>query len=271
MAAEAAGPPALRLCCLRLVASELLQAQEAQGGSAAAAAASGSLHAAVRALPSELQQELLLLLASWQLLDDASCEALAGPGGGGVLAGAAAASLAHCVLLGRPGLGRLFPSPLPQLQSLSLKGLLFLEDGDVAMVVQHLPALRQLDLSKNPRFTAGAVGAVAAAPAAPQLQSLSLAGCWQVDALPGLAERCRALTSLTLAGCWQLTNSVVRRVSLAHVCDTLVLPWMRLGSGCVRASLAQSAKIEGKPEPRTALPLASPACRCSPPCQVWRS
>jgi hypothetical protein len=197
-----------------------------------------SLAAGVQALPPELQQELLLVLASRQLLDSATCALLTSSSGAGsdssghdgsssqpaesLLAGLVSLTLTGCVLLSSASLHRLLCCPLPQLQALSLKGLPWLTDADVWLAVQRCPNLRRLDLSGCPQLTGAAVQAVTAAAAAPQLQSLSLSGCWQVSALPGLAG-CTQLTSLALAGCWQLNEAAVHQVGAAR---SWVLQWL---------------------------------------------
>lgn len=212
-----AAVPSLKRCCLKLLASALLDTTPAhkrqrwQDAEAVAHARAG-----VCQLPDELQLELLLLLACWQRLDDAACALLCGDRGGSGLAGAASASLAGCAQLGLPSLRRLLGSPLPQLQSLNLRGLPALTDAEVALLAQHCPALTRLDLSNNRNLTAAAAAAVAGGPAAPRLQALSLAGCWRVAALPGLAA-CSTLTLLSLAGCWQLTDDGVREVRAGQV------------------------------------------------------
>ena len=110
------------------------------------------------ALPQELRLELLLVLAGWQLLDDSTCTLLAGEeAGGSLLAGAAAASLAGCAALGRPGVARLLCSPLPTLRTLSLKGVAAVGDGEAALIAAHCPSLLRLDLSKCPSLTDAAV------------------------------------------------------------------------------------------------------------------
>lgn len=230
MAAQLAArqPVSLRKRCLQLVASALVE-QRWQGGSGGEQGSAGwRLQEGLVALPHELQQEVLLLLASWQLLDDTVCALLAGGnagcgsadgsslgagGGNSILAGAATVSLAHCVLLSSGALQHLFGCPLPQLQSLSLRGLVQLTDAHVALVAQQCPALTRLDLSKCPDLTAAAVGALNAAACAPLLQALSLAGCWQVAHLPGLGQRCSALASLDVSGCWQITDGELQQVS----------------------------------------------------------
>jgi hypothetical protein len=126
------------------------------------------------------------------------------------------------VLLSSASLQRLLCCLLPQLQALSLKGLPWLTDADVQLVVQRCPNLRRLDLSGCPQLTGAAVQAVTGAAAAPQLQSLSVSGCWQVAALPSLA-RCTQLTSLALAGCWQLTEAAVHQVGVAR---SRALQWL---------------------------------------------
>lgn len=215
-APPAQGPPTLRRRCLHLLASALADSpatpwQEQQRRAA---------QAGVQALPQELQLELLTLLASWQLLDAHACQLLGGAASGGgssVLAGAAAVSLTGCALLTPASLhGLLLCCTLPQLSSLSLKGVAWLEDADVCALLQHLPSLLRLNLSKCPRLTAAAVAALAASAAAPQLQALSLARCWQVAALPGL-QACSRLTSLDLSGCWQLTDGAVQPVRAARM------------------------------------------------------
>lgn len=223
MAAPALGPPPLRQRCLQLLAAALL---EWRGGD-------GQVHSSVALLPEELRAEVLLLLAGWQLLEDTTCALLSPCPGTSVLAGAAAVSLAHCTLLGRGSLARLLGAPLPMLRSLSLRGLARLVDADVALVAQHCPALQQLDLSKNPELTAAAVAAVAGGAAATSgaLQALSLAGCWQVAALPGLS-RCTALTSVDLGGCWQLTDGTVHEVG-SSVEGTA---WACADAGCAGCS-----------------------------------
>ncbi len=228
MAAQlAAGRPvSLRKRCLQLVASALVE-QRWQGNGGDKGSNAQQLQDSLAVLPHELQQEVLLLLASWQLLDGTACALLAGSsagcgaadggrlggGGSGILAGAATVSLAHCVLLSSGTLQHLFGCPLPQLQSLSLRGLVQLTDAEVALVAQQCPALTRLDLSKCPELTAAAVGALAAAACAPRLQALSLAGCWRVAHLPCLGQRCSALASLDLSGGWQITDSELRQVS----------------------------------------------------------
>ncbi len=210
-AAPPLGPPTLRRRCQHLLASALVDSpaspwQEQQRH---------TLQSGLQDLPQELQLELLKLLASWQLLDARACLLLgsaASATGGSVLAGAAAVSLAGCVLLAPASLhGQLLCCPLPRLASLSLRGVGWLGDTDVCRLLQQLPSLQRLDLSKCPRLTAAAVAAVAASAAAPNLQSLSLAACWRVDALPGL-HSCSRLTSLDLSGCWQLTDAAVQPV-----------------------------------------------------------
>ena len=220
MAAVAAvGPPAtLRLRCLQQVAWALLERRLQAGSGGGGSSAAGTLEEGVRGLPQELQQELLLLAASWQLLDDAACTLLAGSAagsganGGSILAGAAAVSLAHCVLLSGASLRRLLCCPLPQLQALSLRSLPQLTDAHVALVAQQCPSLTRLDLSKCLELTAVAAAAVAAGACAPHLQALSLAGCWQVAALPSLAVRCTGLTSLDLSGCWRIAEGELQQV-----------------------------------------------------------
>lgn len=213
----AAGPPAtLRRRCLQVVAWALLKRRVQAGGCGGSSAS--SLEEGVRALPQELQLELLLLAASWQLLDDAACTLLtcgaadSGSSSSSILAGAATVSLAHCVLLGGASLRRLFCCPLPQLQTLSLRGLPQLTDAHVALVAKQCPSLTRLDFSKCLELTGAAVAAVAAGACAPQLQALSLVGCWQVAALPGLALRCTGLASLDVSGCWQLAEGELQEV-----------------------------------------------------------
>lgn len=221
-------PVSLRKRCLQLVAAAVVE-QRLQGSSSSRVGrAAGQLQHGIAALPQELQQEELLLLASWQLLDDDACQLLAGGSGGssagsgggdlggstaGILSGAATVSLAHCVLLSGSTLLHLLGCPLPQLQSLSLRGLPQLTDAHVALLAHQCPSLTRLDASKCPELTAAAVQALAAAPCALRLQALVLAGCWQVARLPGLAQRCTALASLDLSGCWQLADSELRQVS----------------------------------------------------------
>ena len=213
MAPAAAGLLSLRRRCLHALAAALAERSRHPHRQPA----DHSREAGVQALPPELQQELLLVLASWQLLDTATCALLTSSsstgsdssrhdGSGGpaesLLAGLESLSLAGCVLLSSASLQRLLCCPLPQLQALSLKGLPWLTDADVQLVVQRCPNLRRLDVSGCPQLTGAAVQAVTGAAAAPQLQSLSLSGCWLVAALPSLA-RCTQLTSLALhTGAW---------------------------------------------------------------------
>lgn len=213
-----AAVPSLKRCCLQLLASALLDNQPAQHHRQQQLdeVAAAYLRAGACQLPEELQLDLLLLLASWQQLGDAACALLCGVHSGSALSGAASLSLAGCVLLGRPSLRRLLGSPLPQLQSLNLRGLPALTDAEVALVAQHCPSLTRLDLSNARSLTSAAVAAVTSGPAAPRLQALSMAGCWRVAALPGLTA-CTALTSLNLAGCWQLTDDAVREVRAGGV------------------------------------------------------
>ena len=233
MAPAAAGLLSLRRRCLHALAAALAERSRHPHRQPA----DHSLEAGVQALPPELQQELLLVLASWQLLDTATCALLTSSsstgsdssrhdGSGGpaesLLAGLESLSLAGCVLLSSASLQRLLCCPLPQLQALSLKGLPWLTDADVQLVVQRCPNLRRLDVSGCPQLTGAAVQAVTGAAAAPQLQSLSLSGCWQVAALPSLA-RCTQLTSLALAGCWQLTEAAVHQVGVAR---SRALQWL---------------------------------------------
>ena len=218
--ASAGQPVPLRKRCLQLVAAAVVESRWQSGGAGGVGRATQRLQEGVTTLPQELQQELLLLLASWQLLDDAVCTLLGVGAAGvheggsctGVLCGAAAISLAHCVLLSSGALRSLLACPLPQLQSLSLRSLPQLTDTNVTLVVQHCPALTRLDLSKCPQLTAAAVQALAAAACAPRLQSLALAGCWRVAQLPGLAQCCTGLASLDLSGCWQITDSELQQV-----------------------------------------------------------
>ena len=201
MAAPA--PPTLRQRCLHALASQLAEAERGLP-------APPGLGEGAAALPAELRLELLLLLACWKLLDAATCELLAGDGvDGSLLAGAATVSLVGCALLRPASLRALFCTPLPQLRSLSLRHLPWLRDADVALLLPHCLGLRRLDLAKCPRLTAAAVAAAACA--VPRLESLSLAGCWQVDVLPTLST-CSQLTSLNLSGCWQATDVALRVV-----------------------------------------------------------
>ena len=218
----AAAVPTLRRSCLDVLAMKLALREHSRDDDVDD---DEDLRGATKFLPQELQLELLLLLAAKQLLSSAAADLLtpatAAAGGDGVLAGATAVSLAHCVLLGSASLrARLFCCKLPQLQSLDLRGLPWLTDADVALVARNCPALRRLDLSGCTQLTAAAVqslsrvvgGPGGARPAVAALHSLSLAGCWQVDKLPGLAACCSQLTSLNLSGCWQLPGAEVRQV-----------------------------------------------------------
>ena len=217
MAPATAGVLSLRRRCLHALAAALVERSHHPEGQPA----DQSIEERVQALPPELQQELLLVLAGWQLLDAAACALLTPEFGDdsscpaeSILAGLDSLSLAGCALLSSASLRRLLCCPLPQLEALSLKGLPWLTDADAQLAVQHCPNLRRLDLSGCPQLTAAAVHAVAAAASAPQLQSLSLSGCWQIAALPGLAG-CTQLTSLALACCWQLTEGTVQQVGVA--------------------------------------------------------
>lgn len=200
-------PSSLRRQCLHALATMLT------GYGTGLAADSNGLLAGIAALPAELRQELLLMLAGWQLLDEAACAVLTHSddgSGSSVLAGATALSLAGCVLLNRTSLG-LFTGA-SQLLTLSLKGVLRLADSDVEQIARNCSSLRRMDLSKCPNLTAAAVAALTGCAWAPtQLQSLSLAGCWRVAELPGL-HLCGALTALNLSGCWQLSDAVVQQV-----------------------------------------------------------
>ncbi|KAI3433843.1 hypothetical protein D9Q98_003646 [Chlorella vulgaris] len=244
-------PSSLRRQCLHALATMLT------GYGTGLAADSNGLLAGIAALPAELRQELLLMLAGWQLLDEAACAVLTHSddgSGSSVLAGATALSLAGCVLLNRTSLG-LFTGA-SQLLTLSLKGVLRLADSDVEQIARNCLSLRRMDLSKCPNLTAAAVAALTGCAWAPtQLQSLSLAGCWRVAELPGL-HLCGALTALNLSGCWQLSDAVVQQV----LAGTPLLEDLSLASCCQLTSnaLVSDFFAEGHDIP-VAAPAAAPA------------
>ena len=226
---RSAGPPLLRSVCLRLLATALaLPADSSSGGSSYSGCSFSWAAQRVFALPAELRQDLLCLLASWRLLTAAACAALQPSC---FLSGMASLDLSGCSLLSASALStHLFACQLPQLLSLSLRGVLHLTDSLLESILGQCPSLRQLDVSQCAQLGSAAVAAVGGTAsgvgevsmgsdagdrrsgAHSRLESLSLAGCWQIASV-GALQACGSLTSLVLDGCWQLRSADVRQVT----------------------------------------------------------
>lgn len=200
MAAVALEPPAtpslptLRQLCVRAVASAVW--------------AGGTRNAALFLAPSELRQEVLLLLTRWGLLTPPAAELELHWAES--LPNLETLSLAHCALLTSEALQRAFESagPLPRLASLSLHGVLQLTDAACAAVLHCCPALATLDVSKCPLV---AEQAIAAAGSLRALTSINLAQCWRLEDLSPLTAL--SLASLNMSGCHRVSGRSLRRVS----------------------------------------------------------
>ena len=194
--------PSLRQLCLHRLGSELLLSGPAQGP---AGAGGDGILGAVGHLPVELQQDLLFLLARWQLATPAALSSLHLAD---LLPSLTLLDLSGCGLLhGRPlAHACAVAGPLPQLADLNLRSVR-LEDGHAATVLGQCPGLTSLTLAKCTLVgsaTAAALGSL------PSLASLDLSGCPGLAELPPLAT----LTRLSLACCYRLASPAVHQASL---------------------------------------------------------
>ncbi|GAB4818008.1 hypothetical protein N2152v2_005054 [Parachlorella kessleri] len=218
------GPPSLRCACLRLLATAISLPEGSSSSDSSDSGDSFSWAAQrVCTLPAELRQDLLCLLASWRLLTDAACAALQPAC---FLIGMATLDLSGCSLLcSRVLRTHVFACQLPHLISLSLRGVLHLTNTMLEGILSQCPSLRQLDVSHCYQLGSPAVAAISGSASGVggnvgsgtkegvvhrQLESLSLAGCWQVASI-GALRACGSLTSLILDGCWQLRSGDVRQ------------------------------------------------------------